>query len=174
MISIPADSSNYGLLTRDRSAIRYIVIHNTSNSNDTAEANGRYFQREGINASTHFFIDRKGVVVKSVPLNKTAWSVGGRKWNDCSKTGGGRYYGKCTNDNSVSIELCDIVKKDPSDAQIQAVRSTIRYIRKYCPNAKTVIRHFDVNGKHCPVRYMDSRKWGDLYERLAVVGIVKG
>jgi 23S rRNA pseudouridine955/2504/2580 synthase len=27
------------------------------------------------------------------------------------------------------------------------------------PNAKTIIRHFDVNGKYCPARMVDESKW---------------
>jgi N-acetylmuramoyl-L-alanine amidase CwlA len=63
------------------------------------------------------------------------------------------------NANSVSIELCDNLNKDPSSAQIKAVKKCIKYIRKYCPNATKVIRHFDVTGKHCPARMMDDKVW---------------
>lgn len=57
-----------------------------------------------------------------------------------------------TNENSVSIELCDCnnVEKPYSNKQIKAVRKLIKYIQRYCPNANKIIRHFDVNGKHCP------------------------
>ena len=40
-----------------------------------------------------------------------------------------------------------------------AVKRLIKYIRKYCPNANTVIRHFDVNGKHCLVPMMNEKVW---------------
>ena len=60
----------------------------------------------------------------------------------------------------MSIELCDNLKRDPSPEQIEAVKNTIEYIQKYCKNAKTVIRHFDVNGKHCPARMTDETKEG--------------
>ena len=52
------------------------------------------------------------------------------------KAGEGSLYKKCTNYNSISIELCDIATKDPSQAQIAAVRWLIKHIKKYCPNAK--------------------------------------
>lgn len=166
MKQIKADKSNYGGW-RNRAAVTYICIHNTGVNGDTAEGNGRYFCRPvNPKASAHFFIDQKGNVVKSVALDHIAWSVGGKKWTDCKKTGGGTLYGKCTNRNSVSIELCDIVNKDPSAEQIKATREVIKYIQKYCPNAKTIIRHFDVNGKHCPVRFMDQSKWKALKKEL--------
>lgn len=159
MIKIPANHYAYGG-KRDKKTIKYIAIHYTAGNGDTAVNEGMYFKNVNNRyAGAHFFIGQDGVIVKSVAMNRIAWSVGGAKWNDCDKTGGGKFYGKVTNTNSVSIELCDNLKKDPSDAQIKAVKKCIKYIRKYCPNAKTVVRHFDVNGKHCPARMMTDKKW---------------
>ena len=136
---------------RSKKSVKYIVIHYTGNSNDTAKNNATYFatsnKRE---AGAHFFVDKNGKVYKSINMNRTAWSVGGSKYADCSKTGGGTYYYKCTNFNSVSIELCDYTKGYPSKKQVKACKKLVKYIRRYCPNAKEIIRHFDVNGKSCP------------------------
>lgn len=162
---IKANQSNYGS-KRNHDTVKYIIIHYTAGKGDTAENEGRYFQGKNRKASAHFFIGQDGTVVKSVGLDRIAWSVGGRKYSDCKKTGGGRLYGIANNSNSVSIELCDNLTKDPSEAQIRAVRSTIAYIRKYCQNADTIIRHFDVNGKHCPARMIDSKKWNTFLKML--------
>ena len=144
---IKAKKNSYGK-KRDRNDVRFIVIHYTGNKNDTALANARYFANTNTRtAGAHFFVDRKGTVIKSVAMNLVAWSVGGKY---PKRAGGGSYYGKCTNSNSVSIELCDIANKQPSAEQIKAVKKLIKHIRKYCPNAKTIIRHFDVNNKICP------------------------
>lgn len=174
MRTIKASKANYGGW-RAHSSVKYIVIHYTAGNKDTAENEGRYFSRPHYpKTSAHFFIDRLGNVVKSVGLDHVAYSVGGKKYSDCGKTGGGKYYRKCMNSNSVSIELCDNLERDPSPEQIEAVKKTIFYIQKYCKNAKTIIRHFDVNGKHCPARMMDKKKWGDFCEKLAGVGVRKG
>lgn len=160
MLKIPAKKISYSSLPRDYSAVRFIVIHYTAGRGDTAENEGNYFKNvNDRKAGAHFFIGQDGKVVKSIDLNRTAWSVGGSKYSSCSKTGGGVLYGICTNANSVSIELCDNVDKDPSKEQIKAVKQTIKFIRKYCPRAKTVIRHFDVTGKACPARMVKSDKW---------------
>ena len=45
-----------------------------------------------------------------------------------------------------------MASKYPSDAQIKAVRELVAYIKSQCPNAQTIIRHWDVNGKSCPAR----------------------
>ena len=166
MKTIKAKPISYSATKRDKKNIRYIVIHYTSGANDTAENEGYYFARANTRAAgAHFFVDRAGTIVKSIDMNRTAWSVGGSKYNDCAKTGGGKLYGKVTNANSVSIELCAIADKWPSDKQIKAVVKLLKYIRKHCPNAKTVVRHFDVTGKHCPATMMAKTTWNRfLYE----------
>lgn len=68
-------------------------------------------------------------------------------------------YGAITNANSISIELCDNASCDPSDVQKKAVKKVIKYIRKYCKNAKDVYRHYDVTGKRCPARMVNDNKW---------------
>lgn len=147
---------------RSKKNIKHIVIHNTGNNNDTAKNNATYFAKSNLRAAgAHFFIDQNGEIWRSIPMNRTAYAVGGAKYSNCSKTDGGKYFGKCTNANSVSIELCDIVNKKPSKAMIKSTKWLIKYIQKYCPNAKTIIRHWDVNGKSCPVAMAgkDNANW---------------
>lgn len=146
-----AKSISYDSKKRNRKDVKYIVIHYTGNNGDTAKNNVDYFANGNTReAGAHFFVDQKGNIARSIPSNRTAWAVGGDQRNGTK--GEGKYYGKCTNYNSVSIELCDNAIKNPSKAQIKAVKDLIKYIRKYCKNAKTIIRHFDVNGKKCPIR----------------------
>lgn len=152
---------SYSPTKRNRKDVKYIVIHYTGNSNDTAKNNADYYATGNTRlAGAHFFVDKQGNIARSITLNRTAWTVGGGKYNDCKTTGGGGYYGKCTNFNSVSIELCSSMDKEAySKEQAAAVKRLIKYIRKYCPNANTVIRHFDVNGKHCPAPMMNEKVW---------------
>lgn len=153
MKTIQAKQISYSPKPRDLKNVDAIVIHNTGNRNDTAENNAKYFATSNSrSAGAHYFIDQKGNIVKSIPLKYTAWAVGGDKYKDCAKTGGGKFYKIYTNHNTVSIELCDIVDKDPSPEMIKAVKKQIKAIRKYCPNARKVIRHFDITGKSCPAR----------------------
>ena len=162
--SIPAKSVSYGG-KRALKDVLAIVIHYTGGTSDTAENEGYYFAKTNTRAAgAHFFVDREGNIVKSINMNRIAWSVGGAKYSD--KTGGGKFYGVYTNANTVSIELCAIATQDASDKQIAATNALIKYIQKKCPNAKAVIRHFDVTGKHCPARYIDERKWTRLKKKL--------
>ena len=156
---VKAKSISYGS-KRSRNSVIYIVIHNTGNKGDLAISNANYFAKTNTRqAGAHIFIDQKGDIVKSIALNLIGWSVGGNQKS--GRNGEAKYYGKCTNSNSVSIELCDIVDKYPSRDMIIAVRKAIKYIRKRCPNATRIIRHWDVNGKDCPHLFAgeDNKKW---------------
>lgn len=156
-----AKSISYGS-KRSKESIKYIVFHYTGNEKDTAEANATYFATSNTRtAGAHFFIDKKGKIFKSVDMNLTAWAVGGDQRSGMK--GEAKYFKKCTNANSVSIEMCDCVK-DTNYAEMVAARYLVRYIQKNCPNAKTIIRHWDVNGKKCPACMIgeDNKKWKDF------------
>lgn len=157
-----ASKNSYGN-TRDKNTVKAIVIHNTGNKGDTAKNNALYFRNTNTRlAGAHLFIDRSGEIYKSVPYGKTAYSVGGAKWHN----DGGQYYGVYGNSNTVSIELCDIVDKYPSKEQIAALKKAIKNVRKKCPNAKKVIRHYDVNGKTCPLYFVDDKRWNKLLKAI--------
>ena len=158
---IRAKKISYGSI-RDKKRVRYIVIHYTGNKGDTARGNGLYFKNGNTrNAGAHFFVDPEGKIVKSVPINRPAWSVGGFFTKE---NGAGNYYLSCTNANSVSIELCDYTKGYISAKQEAAVKQLIKYIQYYCSNASTIIRHWDVNGKTCPapMASKNNSKWKKL------------
>jgi len=156
--NIPATSYCHGG-SRALSAIKYIVLHYTAVNGDTAKNEATYFSRNYSRyAGAHFFVDQSGYIAQSIGMNVAAWSVGGSKYSGTNP----QYYGSCTNYNSVSIEMCDQVNKDASAKQIEAVRWLISYIKQSCPNAKTIIRHYDVNGKPCPARYVNDAKWAEL------------
>lgn len=144
-----ASRHSYGC-RRAVSSVKGIVIHYTGNKGDSARANARYFKNSNKRpAGAHFFVDSAGEVYQSVDLSRVAWAVGGF----FTQAGGaGSYYKKLTNTNTASIELCNIADRYPTDKQIAAVRDLIQYIQGKCPDAKTIVRHWDVNGKQCPGR----------------------
>ena len=170
--SYPASKENYGG-TRSLSNIKYIVLHYTANDGDTAMSNAKYFASGSRGASAHYFVDSNNIV-QSVEDNYVAWSVGGSKYSDCSKTGGGKFYGVCTNGNSINIELCDDIRNGniyPTEAAISNAIDLVRTLmKKYNIGVDNVIRHFDVNGKRCPAYWCgDSQKnakWQVFKSRL--------
>ena len=163
---------NYGN-ARVLNTIKYIVIHYTANDGDTALSNAKYFANGSRGASAHYFVDSKNIV-QSVKDDYVAWAVGGNKYSDTTKTGGGKFYGKCNNNNSLSIEICDDIKNNviyPTDATINNVIELVRTLmKKYNISINNVIRHFDVNGKKCPAYWCgDSQKnakWQEFKSRL--------
>ena len=164
-----AKKISYSPNKRNRKDVKYIVIHYTAGANDTAKNEVDYFATNNDRqAGAHFFVDREGKIGRSIPMNRTAWAVGGSKYPD---TKGGKYYGKCTNFNSVSIELCAIATRYPSEKQTKAVKKLIKYIHKHCKNIpqKNVIRHYDVTGKACPSIYAkpNSKKWKEFKKAVS-------
>lgn len=170
--SYPASKANYGG-TRALSTIKYIVIHYTANDGDTAISNAKYFANGSRGASAHYFVDSKNIV-QSVKDDYVAWAVGGNKYDDTTKTGGGKFYGICNNSNSINIELCDDIRNGniyPTEAAISSAIDLVRSLmEKYNISSNNVIRHFDVNGKRCPAYWCgDSQKnakWQDFKSRL--------
>lgn len=165
-----AHASNYGG-ARSRDNISFIALHYTANDGDKAASNAKYFQEPGRNASAHYFVDSNNVY-QSVSDLYVAWSVGGKKYADCLKTGGGSLYNICTNSNSISIELCDDLK----DGKIKATEGTIANAIELCVNLmlkynippERVIRHFDVTGKICPAYFVeDPAAWLAFKKRLS-------
>ena len=164
-IKIPAKSISYGS-KRNKCMVKYIVIHFTGNVGDKAVSNGLFFKNGNQRAAgAHFFVDKDGTIVRSIPMNRIAWSVGGFFTKDHDAA---MYYQRCTNANSVSIELCDLTGS-PSIAQQDAVRDLVEYIQHYCTNAKTIIRHWDVNGKQCPgpMTGKGNKKWLTFKKAIA-------
>lgn len=147
-----ANRNNYGK-QRKLSNIKYIVIHYTGNDGDSDESNTNFFKRKVTKTSAHYFVDDDSIT-RSVPDDYIAYSVGGKKYTDYKKTGGAKLHGKCTNANSISIELCDSVKNGVIKATHKTINNAIELTKElmkvYNIPVENVIRHFDVNGKHCP------------------------
>ena len=162
-----ANRSNYGG-KRSNADIKYIVIHYTANDGDTDEGNGNYFANNIVGASAHYFVDDDSIT-RSVPDDYIAWAVGGSKYK---YTKGGKFYGKCTNANSISIEFCDTKKNgvyDFTEATMKNAADLVKLLmKKYNVPVERVIRHYDVTGKVCPKPFVDDEKaWETFKERLA-------
>lgn len=151
--------------------IKYIVIHWVGAAS-TAVDNGTYFQGGDRGASAHYFVDDDNIV-KSVRERDIAWAVGSRGLLDQGSPYakyGGRLFNKCTNANSVSIEMC--CKKGSnglyiSKATIERTAKLVQAIQKRLDiDDDHVVRHFDVNGKLCPLPYVQSSKWDGVHAIL--------
>lgn len=141
---IQCASHNYTAGRQDCSASK-IVVHYTG-TGASAHNNLLYFSRSSVGASAHYFIDKDGSVRQSVREGDTAWPAG--HWQ--------------TNLRSVGIEVVSS-GEDFTEEQIASLDSLVSDIRsRYGIAKQTVIRHFDVTGKHCPAPYVDNAKWAAL------------
>lgn len=150
--------------------IQFIVIHYTSNDNDTAKGNLDYYARSAnLKASAHYYVDRSGVC-QSVKDTDTAYHCGATTYKH--KT--------CRNDNSIGIELCSrytgkvVADKNAGtvdfrkyyfdeDVIANAVKLTKELMQKYGIPATNVIRHYDVTGKTCPAPFViDEKQWKEF------------
>lgn len=120
----------------------YIVIHYTGNATDTALANARYFETVNRGASANYFVDQ-ATVYQCVLDSDKAWHVGVNYGNHT-------LFGKCTNSNSIGIEMCSNKKKIAQDTYKNTVALTKKLMKKYNIPASRVVRHYDVCNKVCP------------------------
>lgn len=166
---LPCHRANRGG-ERRAEQIKYLVYHYTGNTGDRAVNNAKYYQNTVVQASAHYFVD-DGEIYQSVEDLQTAWSVGGKKWADCPKTGGGTLYGVVTNGNSISIEMCGTARNGQrmaSEVTLERAAALGRELmEKYHIPIERVVRHFDVTGKHCPAYMMESGAWEAFKSRLS-------
>lgn len=144
----------------------YIVVHFVG-AVSSAMNNAMFFYDKDRQASAHYFVDDNEIWQVVHTKNWVAWHCGGSRVS----TKGGKYFGKCMNDNSIGIEMC--CKKDKngnlyiSDKTIERTAWLVKWImQSYEIPASHVIRHFDVTGKSCPGGYTTAAKWKTLKANL--------
>ena len=163
-----ANSKNYGS-KRATSKIKYIVVHYTANDGDTDESNAKYFKNNVVKSSAHYFVDDDSVT-QSVHDNYVAWHCGGSRYSNYKTTGGAKLYGKCTNTNSIGIELCDTNKNGSYGFTDKTIANAVELIKdkmkQYNVPIDRVIRHFDVTGKICPQPLITDKSWKEFKEKI--------
>ena len=129
--------------------VKYIVIHYTG-AEGTAADNVKYFNAGNRSVSAHYFVDRSGEIREYCdPARWYAWHCGGSLESSHHP-----YYGKCTNSNSIGVEICTHHNGKSWEFTEEAVDAAGRLasylMGQYGVPADNVIRHYDVTGKSCP------------------------
>ena len=143
--------------------IKYIAIHYTAGASSAPGKailmkSGWEKHRKG---SADFGVDDRDIIQFNPDLkNYSCWSVG-----DAKKTagGGGQLYGKATNRNTISIEICSNLKKGYNASKVNhegwyyteeslenAIKLTKILMKKFNIDIDHVVRHYDISGKICP------------------------
>ena len=128
--------------TKGNNGRKWIVLHYTGNFEDSSKGNGNYFKSVNRGASAHYFVDKTNVV-QVVSDSDTAWAVG-------RNYGSNNLFGKCTNGNSISIEMCSNGGKIATETFNNTVELTKKLMKKHGIDAAHVVRHWDVCSKVCP------------------------
>ena len=142
-------------------SIKWIVIHYTAgvySSRGAARNTASWFANPAAGGSADFVVDDAEVVQFSPDIkNYLCWHAGVDYSN-----GTAPYWGKCTNANSIGIEICSCNKTGGmtnandsnyyfTDAAIANAVELVKYLMKtYNIPASNVIRHWDVCRKPCP------------------------
>lgn len=160
---ILAHKQNFSGVRRSTLTIKYIVLHYTSNINDTALNNVKYFNSTPVKASAHYFVDDENIY-QSVPCDYPAYSVG---LGSMSKPyiPDPPMYKKCTNSNSISIEMCGgkVSRECSTKTKQKACELAVSLMKRYNIPPCNVIRHYDVTGKKCPAWAVeDPAKWLEI------------
>lgn len=142
--------------------IKYIVIHYTAGVTSKAGSavnTAVWFDSGQASASSDFIVDDASVVQYNADIkNRYTWHCGGNKYS----TKGGSLYGKCTNANSIGIEVCstnstgkmqnanDKSYSFTAAAVANAAALVKQLMQEYDIPPENVVRHYDVTGKPCP------------------------
>lgn len=143
--------------------IKYLAIHFTAGSKSTAGvAQNVYNTFVSRSASADFCVDDRDIVQFNPDIkNYYCWAVGDTK----KSNNGASLYGKATNKNTISIEICSTCIPSTSTAVCtcnhegwlftektlnNAIKLTKILMHIYNIPVENVIRHYDITGKLCP------------------------
>lgn len=144
-------------------SIKYLAIHYTAGASSAPgrAKNMKNSWEKSKRASADFGCDDRDMVQFNPDLkNYKCWSVG-----DAKKTAGGgaQLYGKATNANTISIEMCSNLKAGYDHTKVNhdgwyfteetlnnAVRLAKILMKKYNIPIERVVRHYTISGKICP------------------------
>lgn len=145
-IKVNLTTRNYNTLNNKKN--KYIVIHYTA-STGSAYNNTRYFKSVYRGASANYFVDPNDIYCCVKPSNM-AWHCGDSAYRGTAHP----YHGKCTNGNSIGIEMCCEMRLGKLHINSKTIANTKKLVmwlmQEYDIPESHVIRHYDVSGKKCP------------------------
>ena len=141
-------------------AVHDIAIHYVANPGSSAKANRDYFdsldnpavEGAGRKASAHLIVGLEGEIIQCLPLNEMAYAVRSR------------------NPDTISIEVChpDETGKFSDVTYNALVKLTAWLLQQEGLTPDHVIRHFDCDGKACPLYYVENEDaWNKLKQDIA-------
>lgn len=123
--------------------VKGIVVHYTANPGTTAEQNRSYFESlkdtHKTKASSHFVVGIDGTIIQCIPSSEMCYASNDR------------------NEDSLAIECChqDKTGQFTQETYDSLVKLTAWLCGKFNLPVDSVIRHYDVTGKECPIYYVE-------------------
>lgn len=136
--------------------VEYIVIHDTGNTSPGADAYSHYlyFSSGDRDASAHYFVDDLSVI-QIIDDSEGSWHSGVRYKN---------YATPISNTNSIGIEMCINSDGDYDQAMRNTIDLAAYLLWNYDLSIDHLVRHYDCNGKICPMS-MSANGW-ELWYRF--------
>ncbi len=131
--------------------VKDVFVHYTANPGTSAAQNRSYFEQQKdthkASVSAHFIIGCEGEIIQCVPLDEIAYAVAGRNYD------------------SVSIECCHTSKDGAfSKETYDSLIALLTWLTDaYDLDTSHILRHYDSNGKKCPLYYTEHE---DEWEQL--------
>ena len=137
-------SFNYSKKMRNNQKIQFLIIHYTGMQ--SARVSLKRLVNLKFKVSAHYFLDRKGNIIKLVDENKVAWHAGKSKWKNI----------KNLNNYSIGIEVQNqghqIRYQKFTKKQINSLIKLIKILkRKYKIKNYNILGHSDI----APLRKID-------------------
>ena len=139
--------------------INGIVVHYTANPGTTAQQNRNYFNNlakqngeSATSVSSHFIIGLDGEIIQCIPLSEISYASNDR------------------NGDTVSIECCHPDSSGKfTDATYQSLVRLSAWLESQLDlRERSIIRHYDVGGKLCPLYYVENEsEWNQFKEDVA-------
>lgn len=139
--------------------INGIVVHYTANPGTTAQQNRNYFNNlakqngeSATSVSSHFIIGLDGEIIQCIPLSEISYASNDR------------------NGDTVSIECCHPDSNGKfTDATYQSLVRLSAWLESQLDlRERSIIRHYDVTGKLCPLYYVENEsEWNQFKEDVA-------
>ena len=120
--------------------IKNIVIHYVGYPGTTAKQNRNYFNNPGVDVSSHFVVGLQGEIIQCLPLKEKSSASNWR------------------NNDTISIEVChpDSTGRFNETTYKSLVKLTA-WLTDLCDfDEDSIIRHYDINEKLCPLYYVEN------------------
>lgn len=119
--------------------IKDIVIHYTGNPTSTAQNNRDYFNKFTTTVCSHFVVGLDGEIIQCLPIDEVSAASNHR------------------NKDTISIEVChpDTTGKFNQETYDSLVKLTAWLCDNSGLDKNSIIRHYDVTGKNCPLYFVE-------------------